>query len=343
VVPASATAIAVNITSTESISEFYIQALPTLGGAVGGFSTINVTSPGQNLPNFAVVPIGQGSISIFIPTGGNIVIDAMGYFSPASATAAGRFVPINPRRALDTRPTEPGPVPAGWVPHRPAAGEAVRVEVPADIGVPSTGVSALVVNVTATGSSAAGFLQALPTGTAAGQTSTVNYTDGQTAATHAIVSLGSGGSISVYTSVSAHIVVDVMGYITDGSAPISGAGRFVSVAPDRYYDSRSAPNSMHVNGSTVTVPLAGPPFVVPAGAAAISMNLTSDLATAPGFVTAYPADGTLPLSSNLNFVAATTVANAGLVKLSTGGTLNTYVSVATHVIIDVNGYFTGTQ
>jgi hypothetical protein len=42
-------------------------------------------------------------------------------------------------------------------------------------------------------------------------------------------------------------------------------------------------------------------------------------------------------------VAATPVANAALVKLSAAGTMNTFVNVATHVIIDVNGYFTGTQ
>src|SRR6185295_17726428 len=111
----------------------------------------------------------------------------------------------------------------------------------------------------------------------------------------------------------------------------------------RYYDSRIAPNSIHAGGSTVGVQLAGPPFVVPVGAAAISMNLTSDAAVGPGFVTVYPADGAFPLASNLNYVAATPVANAALVKLSAAGTLNTFVNVATHVIIDVNGYFTGTQ
>lgn len=62
-----------------------------------------------------------------------------------------------------------------------------------------------------------------------------------------------------------------------------------------------------------------------------------------GFVTAYPADGSLPVTSTLNYIVATHVANAALVKLSSPGTLNTYVNVATHVIIDVNGYFTGTQ
>jgi Subtilase family len=343
VIPPTATSVVVNVTSTDSISQFYVQALPTLGGAVGGFSTINVAAPGDIRANFAVVPLGQGSISIFVPTGGNIVVDALGYFSPSAPTAAGRFVAINPRRVLDTRPAEGGPVPVGRVAHKPAIGESVRVDVPAGIGVPASGVSALVVNVTATEAGGGGYLQALPTGAAPGRTSTVNYVAGQTAATHAIVPLGADGTISIFTSNTTHIVVDVMGYITDGTVPASAAGLFVPIAPDRYYDSRSAPNTIHAGGSIITIPLAGPPFAVPVGAAAVSMNLTSDGATGSGFITAYPADGPLPVASNLNFVAATPVADAALIKLSAGGALNTYVNVSTHVIIDVNGYFTGTQ
>ena len=341
-VPPTATSVAVNVTSTDSASQFYVQVLPTLGGSVGGFSTINVAAPGQIRPNFAIVPLGQGSISIFIATGGNVIVDLMGYFTPAATATAGRFVAISPSRALDTRPTEAGPVPSGWTAHKPA-GESVRVDVPTGIGVPASGIAALVVNVTATEADGAGFLQALPTGSGPGQTSTVNYVAGQNAATHAIVPLGAGGTISVFTSNASHIVVDVMGYITDGTTAASTAGLFVPIAPDRFYDSRTAPNTIHAGGSTVTVPLAGPPFVVPVGAAAISMNLTSDGATGTGFVTAFPSDGTFPVASNLNYIAATPVANAALVKLSAAGTLNTYVNVATHVIIDVNGYFTGTQ
>jgi hypothetical protein len=339
VIPPTATAVAVNVTSTDSVSQFYVQALPTLGGSIGAFSTINVAAPGQVRPNFAIVPLGQGSISIFIPTGGNIVVDAMGYFTPSGPVAAGRFVPINPRRAVDTRPQQGGPVPAGWVAHRPAIGESVRVDVPAGIGVPATGVSALVVNVTATEAGGAGFLQAHPTGGALAQTSTVNYVAGQNAATHAIVPLGADGTISVFSSNTSHIVVDVVGYITDGTAQVSAAGRFVPLTPSRYYDSRIAPHSIHAGHSTVAVAFSG----LPAGTSAISMNLTSDAAAGPGFVTVYPSDGSLPLASSLNFVSSTPVANAALVKLSPTGSLNTYVNVATHVIIDANGYFTGTQ
>ena len=343
VIPPSATAVAVNITSTDSVLPFFVQALPTLGGGIGAFSTTNVTVPGHTQPNFAIVPLGQGSISIFIPTGGNIIVDAMGFFTPSGETRGGRYVPVDPRRVLDTRPTEPGPVPAGWSAHQPAAGETVRVDVPADAGVPPTGVAALVVNVTATEPVGPGFLQVLPTGAVPGQTSNVNYAADETTATLAVVPVGVGGTISVYTYNSAHIVVDVMGYITDDNSDSSGVGLFVPVPPNRYYDSRSAPNSMHAGMSTVTVQLASAPPLVPVGASAISMNLTSDQAVGAGYLAVYPADGPFPLASNLNFVAGTTVANAGLVKLSAGGALNTFVNVATHIIIDVNGYFTGTQ
>ena len=90
--------------------------------------------------------------------------------------SAGRFVSIDPHRVLDTRPDQPGPVPAGWVAHRPSAGSSVVVEVPDDAEVPSSGVSALVVNVTATEAVGPGFLQALPTG--ATPATTVTYSTG---------------------------------------------------------------------------------------------------------------------------------------------------------------------
>ena len=235
-----------------------MQALPMLGGAIGAFSTTNVATPGHIQPNFAIVPLGQGSISIFIPTGGNIIVDAMGYFTPNGGDGRRSVRAASTRIACSTpAASEAGPVPAGWIAHEPAAGETVRVDMPASTGVSASGVSALVVNITATEPIGAGFLQALPTGTPPGQTSNVNYAAGETTATHAIVPLGAGGTISVFTSNSSHIVVDVMGYITDGSVPVSSAGEFVPVTPNRYYDSRSAPNTIHSGLSTVSVQLAG--------------------------------------------------------------------------------------
>ena len=48
VIPPTATAVAVNVTSTDAAAPFYVQALPTLGGAIGTFSTINVADSGRD-------------------------------------------------------------------------------------------------------------------------------------------------------------------------------------------------------------------------------------------------------------------------------------------------------
>ena len=85
---------------------------------------------------------------------------------------------------------------------------------------------------------------------------------------------------------------------------------------------------------------------IPAGADAISANftVTGSPAAPPGaFILAYPTGSPpSPIVSLLNFQAGQTIANAGIVALSAGSiTIN--VSHSTHVIMDVNGYFSDFQ
>ena len=81
--------------------------------------------------------------------------------------------------------------------------------------------------------------------------------------------------------------------------------------------------------------------IVPVPAMAISLNVTSDQGQATGFITLSPQGGTRPGTSNLNFDANRPVANAGLIKVANPGGMAVFVNQTTHVIIDVNGYFTG--
>jgi hypothetical protein len=339
-VPADATSVAVNITSVNSVTGSYLQALPTLRSTMGAFSTLNVATAGQTRPNFAIVPIGEaGSISLYMPLGGNVIVDLLGYFQPSGGPRAeGRLVPLDPVRVLDTRPGEAGPVPPGWSAHRPVANETVRVPLTTAVGLPGAGVAAVVVNITATEAITEGFLRALPTGSGAATTSNVNYLPGLNSATHAIVPLGADGTISVFTNASTHIVVDLEGYITDGAVAPAAEGQFVPIIPGRAYDSRTT-GGIHAGGSTRAVQLTG--GSIPAGAAAVSLNLTADLEQASGFVTLYPVGGSQPRASNLNFDANRPVANAGLIKVAALGGVAVFVNQTTHVIIDVNGYFTG--
>jgi hypothetical protein len=337
---AGATAAAISIVSVDSIAPGYVQALPKLQGNLAAASNLNVATSTQVQPNFAIVPIGvDGSITLYLNAGGNVVVDLLGSFKPAETptVAAGRFVAVDPVRVLDTRPESTGPVPPEFAPHKPVAGETVRVT-----GIPA-GASAAVVNVVADQAAGSGFLRTQPTGATGLSTSNGNFVAGLASGTLSIVPVGPDGTISVYTNQATHLVVDLMGYITGNAAASSPVGLFVPLSPTRAYDSRTPPATVHPSLSTKVVQMTGP--TIPTGASAVSMNLTADAAAAPGFLTVFPADHPLaptPTASNLNYPTFDPRANAGMVRLSTVGTLNALVNQTTHVIIDVNGYFTGT-
>jgi hypothetical protein len=82
---------------------------------------------------------------------------------------------------------------------------------------------------------------------------------------------------------------------------------------------------------------------IPSGAQAVSFNFTVTEDPGYGFLRVYPAGGSLPVVSTLNWTPYQTVANAAIVPLGTAGkiTVNTAAS-ASAVIIDVNGYFADT-
>ena len=337
--PAAVSAVAVNVTSTRSSTAGFIQASPYLAAATGGTSTLNISSPGTDRPNFAIVPIGQdGKISLYLDAGGDVIVDVLGYFQTGAATSAdGRFVAIAPERWMDSRNN--GLLPAGMdTPTRVAAGAtATMVRLPTT-AVPIGGVKALVVNVTADGANAAGFMIALPDGgnAAGAQHSTVNYAANSAAANTSIVPVGPGGSAAVYTTASTHIIVDVVGYITDGTAANTTTGLFQAITPNRPYDTRNAPLSPFVRAETRTIALNTVPGVA-ANASAVSSNLTVTGPSATGFLTVYPVAE--PATSNLNFGPGQTVANGALLRLSPAGTVVAKMSEAGHVLIDINGFF----
>ncbi|HWM20412.1 MAG TPA: hypothetical protein VNO51_12040, partial [Ilumatobacteraceae bacterium] len=79
---------------------------------------------------------------------------------------------------------------------------------------------------------------------------------------------------------------------------------------------------------------------VPADAEAVVLNVTVTAPVASGFITVYPCGEAVPTTSNLNFVAGDTVANAVVVKMGTGGRVCLFAAEsATHLIADVNGFF----
>ncbi|MGH9367815.1 MAG: hypothetical protein ACRD3M_09105, partial [Thermoanaerobaculia bacterium] len=121
---------------------------------------------------------------------------------------------------------------------------------------------------------------------------------------------------------------------------------FVGVTPCRVVDTRGAAGTFGgpalPSASPRNFPIpSGPCTGIPVGAGAYSLNVTVTQTLGPGFILMYPQGGVQPVVSTLNYVANQTVANAAIVPAGTGGGITVVAGVSgTHLIIDINGYYT---
>ena len=213
-------------------------------------------------------------------------------------------------------------------------------------GVPSTGVAAVVLNVTVAVPTAVGFVTVFPTGVALPSASTMDFQGAQTQADLVEVALGRDGQVSVYNARGwTQVIVDVEGWY-DASNPASGAGLYNSVTPYRVADTRpgtGTPYSGHAlgPGQSLTLQIAGVDGVPTSGAEAVTINVTALDATADSFLTVYPAGTVQPTSSVVNFVPGQAVPNQAVVELGGSGAITITNSVGSaDVIVDLAGWYT---
>lgn len=281
-------------------------------------STVNFRQ-GENTANHAIVPIGSnGEITIYSHAASDVIVDITGY-TPDNAG----LQTVAPVRALDTR-TQNAPV--------PARGER-RLPMTGNHGIPSTGVDAVIVNVTAVDPEGNGFFTAYPSGTQRTETSTLNFNTGENTANNATVKLGTDGAISIYTHTTAHILVDVVGYVKTNDA-------YAAVAPARSVDTRKLSIGKMRAGETRTLHIAGRLGLPIEGITAVALNATAVNPSAKGYLALFPADVSRPLVSAVNFDAGDNTANNALVKLSADGAISIYSLVDCDVVVDIVGYTT---
>ncbi len=337
-VPAGASAVALNVTATGSVAPGFVTVWAA-GSDRPLASSLNLTAANQTRPNMVIVPVGAGGkVSLFSQSGTQLVADVIGYFSATRASvSAGRLVPLPPARVFDTRPEEPAPGPKGVV----SAGTSIEVQVGGVGGVPNDAAAA-VLNVTATGAVAPGFVTVWPTGRTQPLASTLNLTRaGDTTPNLVIVPLGTGGRVSLFSQAGAHLLADVTGYVTAASAPSSTSGLFVPLPPGRVFDTRpdepgAGPKGFVPAGSTVDVQVGGVAGV-PATAGLVALNVTATQAET-GFVTVFPGPA-LPASSTLNLNGPLdTRPNATLISVNGSGQISMFSQAGAHLIADVSGY-----
>jgi hypothetical protein len=339
-VPAGATAVAFNLTATDALAPGFVTAWPS-GTPRPNVSNLNLPATGSTVANLVVVALpAGGAVSLFTQSGASLVADVAGYWIPADGGSStdGRFVAKSPSRILDTR--DGTGAPAGLR----GAGQVVTFAVAGQQGVPSSGVGAVVLVVTATDAVRDGFVTAWPAGTPMPTASVLNLKRaGDTVPNLVIVPLGSGGQVSLFTQFGANLVVDVVGWFTDGSAASSSAGLFVPLSPDRFLDSRAGtPFGKLWPGQRNDLVVGGRGQVPTDGVSAVVANLTSTDAAKPGYVTAWPAATAQPVASNLNAPGGgATVATLSFVALGPTKAFSLFSQAGTDIIADVAGYFLG--
>ncbi|HEV8693198.1 MAG TPA: hypothetical protein VGQ93_03280 [Lysobacter sp.] len=80
---------------------------------------------------------------------------------------------------------------------------------------------------------------------------------------------------------------------------------------------------------------------IPTEAAAITVNIIAVSPAQTGYITVFPTGAARPLASSLNYRQGDVVGNEIIARLSSDGweTFSVYSNAATHVVIDVVGYF----
>ena len=341
-VPASGvSAVVVNVTATNPSAASFITVFPSGQTRPAFASNLNVVA-GQTIPNLVVARVGaNGKISIYNNAGStDVIVDVMGWF-PTGYGYAG----LVPARLLETRSglaTVDGQFNGvGKV----GAGQTLDLTVAGRGGVPASGVSAVVVNVTATNPSAASFITVFPSGqTRPAFASNLNVVAGQTIPNLVVARVGANGKISIYNNAgSTDVIVDVMGWFPTGYG-------YAGLVPARLLETRSGLATVDGQfngvgkvgaGQTLDLTVAGRGGVPASGVSAVVVNVTATNPSAASFITVFPSGQTRPaFASNLNVVAGQTIPNLVVARVGANGKISIYNNAgSTDVIVDVMGWY----
>jgi len=278
---------------------------------------------------FTLTPAAGGSVAVTFHNTGSSSQSAQS----SQVGLSGRFHPLTPARVLDTRATA-SPV---------RAGTDRQVLVTGVGGVPTSGVSAVLLNATVPAAAASGYLQLYPSGSKpVTPTSSVNWRPGRTTANAVTVGVGIGGTVGLQVGTgTAHVVLDVLGWYGDSTDP--GGARYQPLVPSRIADTRAAGGAGPVTAAADrTVPVAGYGGVPSSGASAVVLTLTAITPTAAAYLQVYPT-GNRPAqpTSNTNVVPGQSVAALVTSPLGTGGAVQLHVSQGSvGFVADVLGYYT---
>jgi len=329
------TSVVLNVTATNETAQSFVTVYPT-GEPLPVVSNLN-TVAATTIPNLVTVELGtNGQVNLYNFSGStDLVADVFGYFDSQGTTGSDYHAAPSPNRILDTRSGQGAPqAPLG-------PGQTLPLQVSGTADVPA-GATAVVLNMTATNTTATSFLTVWPAGLSQPTASNLNWSAGVSIPNLVVVPLSGSGQVSIFNnSGSTDVVADVEGFY----GPTGATSSYTAVSPTRILDTRSGlGDSGPVGpGGSINLTVQGNGGVPSSGAAAVVMNTTVTDTTSPSFLTLYPEGTAQPTASNLNWVAGQTIPNLVNVGLGpTNGAVTIFNNAGdVDVVGDVAGYYTG--
>jgi hypothetical protein len=359
-VPAGATAVVVNVTAIAPTKKTFVTLYPD-GSGNPGTSNLNVLA-GHVVANLVEVGLSTaGKIDVFNPVGSiNVAIDIEGYVSSASTALYNSLAA--PVRICDTR--APGGAvistqcnASGANPILASSPLTFNVHTGTD-GIPSSGVIAVVFNLTAILPSQPTVLTAYPSDVSRPLASNINLNPGTAVPNRIIVpvsSTGTIGDVSIWNGVgSVNVAVDIGGWFQVSSGkkftPLARPFRVCNTQNGNPSDGGETTGCVKATvsgGSVLNIDVTGLDGIPQAGTAgapfAIVANVTAVNATKATFVTVYPGPDTSPVpnASDINVASLQPVPNLVVVGVDqSDGTINLYNALGNvNLIVDIYGYY----
>jgi hypothetical protein len=198
--------------------------------------------------------------------------------------------------------------------------------------------------------------------------SSMNYRDAAVTSNTSYLTVGTDGIVNVYSLRATDLVLDVSGYYApagtvDPNGFSSGLVYYPLPKPIRVLDTRAGATALYngsngksnfAAGETRKYNLAGISYTpslsdttqitIPATAKALVANTTAVLPTGNGYLTLYPgpedvSGANRPLISSMNYKDTDVTISGSYPTLDANGAANIYSLRATHVVLDVSGYF----
>jgi uncharacterized membrane protein YoaK (UPF0700 family) len=342
-IPADAIAVTGNVTVTGQTAAGFVSITPTATSTPPS-STLNFPLGDTRANNFTSSLDSAGKLAaVYKAAAGkkaHVIVDITGYF--LAGDEDGTYATIEPVRVMDTRPAPEHVGTATVFQH----GVTQTLSIADANGIPANA-TAITGNLTVVGQTHAGFLSVTPDDPVGTPTSsTLNFPLGDVRANGLTADLNDDGDLSITyigaAGATTHAALDITGYYVEGA----GGLLFYPLNPGRVLDSRSGAVLSGISGSftsgTPKTLEVGSHWGVPAGAEAITGNLTVVGQTAAGFVSITPTPDSSPSTSTLNFPLGDIRANGVTVPLSSDDLSLVYKAAATkktHLLLDLAGYF----